>query len=378
MSTFPLGRIAGLSIRVHASWAIILALIVVTVAAQVGSLDPGTSQPMRWGIGVAVAVAFLLSAVAHELAHALVARRRGVPTTTIVVYFLGASATPALETTRPRDEIMTALAGPLASIALGAVLLGVAAAVESTDTSLAMAVGSTALVVGTLDVALGLLNLLPAYPLDGGRVVRAMAWSRTGDPRAALRTAASVGRAVGLTIAVLGVMGIFLIDSIDGLMIALGGWFLTSTARGVERRASLDSVLDGLFVRDVMERDVTTIPPGLTIDTFASQVLGGSAALALPVVRGSELLGLIGARQLRGIRQDRWATVRVEDVMVTGSALPILGPGATVQSAIDDLARSSLDGLPVVEDGLLTGMVMRRAIADAIRVRAASAGLAGW
>ncbi len=232
------------------------------------------------------------------------------------MYFLGAAATPALETTRPRDEIAAALAGPLASLAIGAALLVVAAAVDATDTPIATAVGSTALIVGTLDVALGLLNLLPAYPLDGGRVVRAIAWARSGDARSALGSAAAVGRSVGLVIAVLGVVGIFVLEPLDGLMIALGGWFLTSTARGVERRAGIDAVLDGLFVRDVMDRDVAAVSPGLSIDTFASQVLGGSAAMALPVMRGTELLGIIGARQLRKVRPDRWASTRVEDVMV--------------------------------------------------------------
>ena len=127
-----------------------------------------------------------------------------------------------------------------------------------------------------------------------------------------------------------------------------------------------------------MDRDVAVVSPGLSIDTFASQVLGGSAAMALPVMRGTELLGIMGARQLRKVRPDRWASTRVEDVMVSGNALPIVGPATTVQSAIDDLARSSLDGLPVVEDGVLSGMVMRRSIADVLRARASESGFAGW
>jgi len=378
MSTFPFGRIAGMEVRVHVSWTIVLTLIVVTMGAQIGTLEPETAAPLRWAIGIAVALGFLLSAVAHELAHTVVARRRGVPATTVVVYFLGAAASPRLETTRPRDEIAVALAGPIVSIALGGVLLALAAAGDAIGTAPAVTIAQIALVIGTLDVALGLLNLLPAYPLDGGRVVRGIGWARTGDPRAGLRSASTVGRAIGLVLAVGGVAGMFIVDSTDALMVALGGWFLISTARAMERRASLDAILDGLSVRDVMDHEMTTISPGLTLDTFASRVLDGSAALALPVVRGTELLGLIGARQLRRVRQDRWATLRVEDLMVAPPALPVLGPDTTIQAALEDLARTNVDGLPVVENGMLTGVVMRRAVAEALRTRAERAGIAGW
>jgi Zn-dependent protease/predicted transcriptional regulator len=376
MSSIPFGRVAGLAIRVHASWAIVVALIVVTVAAQMGSFDPATPVALRWGIGVAVAIGFLLSAVVHEVAHAVVARRRGVAVETVVVYFLGAAATTQLDTVRPRDEIATALAGPLASIGLGLGLLGVALVGDAVGSEAGVVVGGIALVVGTLDVALGALNLVPAYPLDGGRVVRAIAWSRTGDPRVGLRVAGTVGRVVGLVIAALGVLAIVVLEPVNGFMVALGGWFIVSTARSMERRAELDAILDGLLVRDVMDRDVTAIAPGLTIDTFANQVLGGSAAPALPVVRGTELLGVIGARQLRRVRRDRWATVRVQDVMVAPPTMPTVGPETSLQAALDGLARSSLDGLPVMEDGRLTGIILRRAVAEAVRLRLTNTGVA--
>ena len=174
---------------------------------------------------------------------------------------------------------------------------------------------------------------------------------------------------MGLGIAAIGVLAIVVLEPVNGFMVALGGWFIVSTARSMERRAELDAILDGLLVRDVMDRDVTSIAPGLTIDTFANQVLGGSAAPAFPVVRGTELLGVIGARQLRRVRRDRWATVRVQDVMVAPPTMPTVGPDTSLQAALDGLARSSLDGIPVMEDGRLTGIVLRRAVAEAVRLR---------
>lgn len=384
MSTIPVGRLAGLEIRIHVSWAIILAVIVVSAGSQVGVLDPGSSMPVRWGIGVVVAVLFLLSAMAHELGHAIVARRRQVPTDSVVVYFLGAAASPDLTTTRPRDEVAIALAGPLVSIGIGIGLLAIAGlAALLGDDGPAVVVGRVAFVVGALDVALGIINLIPAFPLDGGRVVRGLAWARSGDARAGLRTAARVGRFVGLFLAGLGIAAILLagllpLDPIDGLMVALCGWFLTSAARTVGHRAELDRLLDDLNVGDVMDRDVAGIPPGLTIDTFAGQVLDGSASMALPVTRGEELLGVIGASQLRRVRRDRWATTRAEDVMLALPALLVVSPETTVRAALVGLGRAGIDALPVMEGGTLAGLLTRRAVAAAIRGRADAAGISPW
>jgi Zn-dependent protease/CBS domain-containing protein len=378
MSSLPIGDIAGIQVRIHASWAIILALIAATVATQAGTIEPAVTTLERWSIGVAVALGFLLSAIIHELAHAIVGRRRGATTTAVIVHFLGTVASPNVDVPRPRDEVAIGLAGPLATIAVGLVSLGITYIAELIGGDLAMAVAAVTLVVGTLDIAIGLLNLLPAYPLDGGRVMRALGWARTGDPRRGLRIAATVGRATGILVAVLGVVAIVILEPLDGLMIAVGGWFLVSAARGVERRAAIDDALDGVIVRDVMDRDVTTLPPGLTIDTFADQVLDGSAALAFPVVRGTELLGMIGAAQLRRVSRTRRATVRVEDVMVSPPDLPLLDPEATLQDALDGLAKSGLDGLPVIEDGRLAGLVMRRHVAAAVRTRTERAGISPW
>jgi Zn-dependent protease len=384
MSSIPIGRLGGLEIRIHVSWAIILAIIVVTSGAQVGVLDPESAMPVRWGIGVVVAVLFLVSAMAHELGHALVARRRGVPTDSVVVYFLGAAASPDLTTTRPRDEVVVALAGPIVSLVLGAALLGIAAVAGIVGgDGPAVIVGRVAFVVGTLDLALGVINLIPAFPLDGGRVVRGLAWARSGDARSGLLTAARVGRLVGLFLAGLGVVGILLgdmlpTDSLDGLMVALCGWFIASNARTVDRRAGLDRLLDGLSVGDVMDRDVPGIPPGLTIDTFAGQVLDGSSSMALPVTRGDELLGVIGATQLRRVRQDRWATTRAEDLMISPPALLIVSPETTIRAALVGLGRAGIDALPVMEGGALTGLLTRRAVAAAIQGRADRAGVALW
>ncbi|MBA2373756.1 MAG: site-2 protease family protein [Chloroflexi bacterium] len=370
MSGLPVARLFGFEIRIHLSWAIILAVIAVTVVSQVGSADPTVPLAARWLIGGLVAAAFLASALVHELGHALAARRSGIGGGTITVYFFGGSAMPDIDAARPRDEIVTAAAGPLVSLGVGAVLLGVAGIGALVGSGPVLAVGQIALVVGVLNLVLGGLNLLPAFPLDGGRIVRGIFWARTGDPFRATRLAARSGRFVGWGLAGIGLIVILALDTIDGLMVALCGWFITSAARQVDRRALLDELLAGVPVREVMDAEVQGVPPGLTIDTFAGQMLDGSASPSQPVMRGRELLGMLGAIQLRRIRRDRWPETRAEDLMVATGSLPVVGLETPIRQVFDDLRRADVDGLPVIGADGLAGIVTRRAIVDKLKAQA--------
>jgi Zn-dependent protease len=368
VSAIPVARIFGFEIRVHVSWAVILAIIVVTVEAQVGQLTPAIDPGLRWAIGGVVAAAFLVSALAHELGHAIAARRAGMPGGPIIVYFFGGAASATLEATRPRDEVTVAIAGSVVSIAVGVMFLALAGLGELAG-GVALALGRISFVIGVLNLVLGALNLLPAFPLDGGRVVRGLAWARTGDPDRGLRIAASTGRYLGILFATLGILGILTLDAIDGLMLALCGWFIVSTSRAVVRNADAEKLLEGIHVSDVMEHDVSGVPPGLTLDTFADQILSGGSTASVPVMRGLDLLGMIGARQVRRIRRDRWPQTRAEDLMISGDSLPSIGPEMSLRAALGHLHRSGLDGLPVTEAGALTGIVTRRAVAEAVRDR---------
>jgi CBS domain-containing protein len=222
-------------------------------------------------------------------------------------------------------------------------------------------------VVGLMNLVLGGVNLLPAFPLDGGRVARGLAWARTGDPARALRIAARVGRRVGLLLAGSGFVVVLMVNSIDGLMLALCGWFLHSSGRTVERSADVDAILEGLHVADVMERDVNGVPPGLTLDTFGAQLLDGSAS-ALPVMQGDELVGILGTQQVRKVKRDRWPQTHAADLMVASDTVPTVAPDTSLRAATDSLRRSGLDGIPVLEAGALAGIVTRRVVADAIRL----------
>lgn len=368
MSALPVARLFGFEIRVHVSWAVILAVIAVGAVTQLETAAPGTSPAERWVLGAVVAAAFLLSALVHELGHALVARRAGAPGKVVVVYFFGGAAAPAIELSRPRDEILAALAGPLVSLGIGLGSGAIAFVAIGLPGPAALVVGQVAIVISILNLVLGGANLLPAYPLDGGRIARGILWARSGDSGAALRGTARLGRWLGIALGVLGFAVILRFDSIDGLMLALAGWFLISTARTLERGADVDAMLEGLLVADVMDREVTRVPAGLTLDTFAEQVLGQPGG-SVPIVEGGDLVGMLGERQVRRIRRDRWAATRAGEAMTARDSLPEVQPSTTVRAALDQLHRSGADGLPVFEAGSLAGIITRRAVAEAVRER---------
>ncbi len=366
MNALPIARLFGFEIRVHVSWAIILAVIGVTAATQATLIAPEIGTTGGWIIGAVVAAAFLLSALAHELGHALAARHVGLPGGPVIIYFFGGAATSRLETTRPRDEVLVAVAGPIVSLVAGAGLMVIALGGELAASGAPFVIGRVALVIGVMNLLLGGVNLLPAFPLDGGRIVRGLAWARTGDSSRALSIAASSGRYLGILFATAGIVGILIVDSLDGLMLAVCGWFIVSSASAIERSAAVDVMLEGISVADVMDHDVSGIPPGLTLDTFAAQILDGSSQPSVPVVRGLDLLGMVGAKQVRRIRRDRWPNTRAEDLMISGDALPSVGPETSLRDALDQFHRSGLDGLPVLEAGALTGIVTRRAVIKAL------------
>lgn len=375
MNGIPVARLFGFEIRIHPSWIFIVALVAVIVERQIREFPTGIDPVAGWVIGAVAAGAFLISVLAHELAHGIVARRRGLDVGPITLYFFGGSASFQLESDRPRDEAAIAFAGPVVSLAIGVLLVIVAFAMDAIDHPVSQAAAVIALVLAVLNLILGGVNLIPAYPLDGGRIVRAAVWARKGDERDGARAAAASGRYVGWALLAVGLVLILRDSILDGLMLGLSGWFLGSASRGITRRLAVQELLKDVRVGDVMDKEVGTVAPHLTVDTFADRLLEGGEGIAMPVLRDEMVVGLIGASQLRRLRRKLWQTTRAEDLMVAPPTLPLVGPEDTLWSALDRLRRSGLDGLPVVEGVRLLGVVTRKAIVATIQSRAQTEGV---
>ena len=366
----PIARIFGLEIRVHISWVFIIAIITVGTADQLSALHPEWSDAVLWGAAGAVAFLFFASVLIHELAHGLAAQRRGLEGGSVTLLFFGGTTALAQDTATPGDEAAIAAAGPIASLGLGVLFLAAWQAAALGSGTTADAVSQLGLILGVLNLLLGVLNLVPVFPLDGGRVLRAVLWRTMGDESRANRFVAALSRMVGYGLVALGFLLAFADDAINGVMLVLSGWFLASAARSVERRAMLEQLLRGVRVETVMEKDLPEVSPQLTLDTFAAQFLDGNRATSLPVVRDRIMLGLIGISQLRRIRRGAWPTTRAADVMVSPPTLPTLGPDDELWSALERLRRTGLDGLPVMRGAELLGILTRRSVVAAVQSRA--------
>jgi Zn-dependent protease/CBS domain-containing protein len=372
----PVARLFGIEIRLHFSWVFIIAIVTATVGTTLAPPPASESdKTLAWAIGGIASLVFMFTVVAHELAHALTERQFGMTVTSISVHFIGSPAVIDQRADTPKAEAAVALAGPLTSLAIGASFVLLALLTSLSHARPVGVLGDVLVIAGTLDLVLAGVSLVPAYPLDGGRVVRAIGWARTGDPRRGATYAAMSGRGISWLLVAIGLAAVLLDNIADGIMLGLIGWFLSSSARSVDRWVVLDGLIVGVRVEEAMEAEFDTITPGLTLDTFGTQVLDGTLGPALPVLRGEELVGIIGAGQLRGVPRRDWAQTRTSEVMVDLANVPTIGPDEPVNDALDRLRTSRLDGLPVLQGGDLRGVVTGRSIAVALRTRADLRGL---
>jgi Zn-dependent protease/CBS domain-containing protein len=369
MSGFPVARVAGFEIRLHLSWLPILIFVAVVVAWDVADAPGGPADPGAWIVGVLVAFGFLGSVLVHELAHALVGRRRGVETSAITLFFFGGTASVELDAATPADERAIALAGPIVSAALGVGLLAAALPLGSLEFVPAALARAVILIVGVLNLFLAFLNLVPAFPLDGGRVLRAIIWSRTRSERSGTRGAATAGRLTGWALTFAG-LGVAVTGAgPDGVMLIVSGWLLGNASAAMERRLLVEDLLRGMTVEQAMERETPTVAPQLTVDTFGDQLSSGATS-GLAVMRDDELLGVIGRGQVRRLSRPSWATTRAGEVMIAAAHLQTLRPDEALWPAVEALRRSGLDVLPVVDGAALLGLLTRPAVMATIAARA--------
>ena len=298
-------------------------------------------------------------------------RRRGIDVKSIAVSFFGGATPTDPSSPDPWDDAAIAASGPVASIAIGTVFLALTIVAAGLGERFNEAVGVLAVLV-FLNMTLGFVNLVPAYPLDGGRIVRDLTWRRSGSEQVGWQAAARTGRATGWLVVLIGIVYLVVVGDATGAMISLTGWFLVLSANAVRDRVRLDGFIGDHLVREAMEEMTTTVSPSLTIDTFAAQLLDGESPVsAVPVTRGDTIVGLLGAAQVRRIRRGEWANTRVEAVMATPPKLTFLAPTDSLRQGLERIHRAGLDGLPVLEEGVLLGLLTRRGSARFVRERAA-------
>jgi Zn-dependent protease len=363
-----IGRLAGIDIAIHPSWLVIAFLVTYSLAeAQFPSQFHGWTTAQYWIVAAATAVLFFGSVLAHELSHAVAARRLGLKVDGITLFIFGGATTIDSESRTPRDEALIAIAGPATSIAIGVACVVIDALVEQPQ------VGALVGWLGVINLALGIFNLIPGFPMDGGRVLRAVLWRIRGDRLVATRNAAIVGRTVAYLLIALGVFialrpgGLF-----SGIWLALIGWFLSNAAEATAVQAGVERSLRGVRVRDAMDDTPPAVSPNESIaDLVQERLLRGEERAFLVRHDDGGLAGLVALQDVRRLPRDHWDGARVTDVMTRYADLATIGPDASLTDALRLLEDRQVAQLPVVEgDGrTVLGIVTRRGILRLIDAR---------
>lgn len=366
-SSFRIARIAGVEIGANWSWLIVVALIVWVLAAGVfPEFNPGLSDQTYVAMAAVAATLFFTSLLLHELGHAIQAQREGVEIEGITLWIFGGVARFKGRFPSAGAEFRIAIAGPVVSLVLGAVFLAAALAIP-----LPAAVDGVVFWLGYINLILLAFNLLPALPLDGGRVLRAALWARKGDLGAATRTAARLGRLFGQVLIGWGLLVAIFAGAIGGLWLAFIGWFLLMAAEAEARSAEASTALKGLRVADVMVVDPVTTGPDTTLQAFVDEVFLTHRHTAYPVTEGGRALGLVSFRQAAAVSRDEWVTRTVRDCMSPIDEALVVQRDTPLDEALPELSQTDLRRALVCEDGRLLGLV---SITDASRVLEALGG----
>jgi Zn-dependent protease/predicted transcriptional regulator len=359
-ASFTLARIAGIRIGVNWTWLIVFALITWSLATQVfPDQNPGLSDGTYVVIALVAALLFFLSILLHELGHAIQARRDGVEIEGITLWLFGGVAQFKGGFPSAGAEFRIAIAGPLVSFALGIFFVLVAVGL-----SMPQEVDGVAAWLGYTNLLLLVFNLLPALPLDGGRVLRSALWKLRGDFGWATRVSAAIGRGFGYLFIVGGVAMFFWMDAVGGLWLAFIGWFLLGAASAEARYLAVRDALDGLHVRDLMVRDPLTVTPDLTLEELYDRVIWAHRYTTYPVVEDGRVVGLLPFRCVAQVPRSEWGTRRVRDCMLALDKVPLMRADEPAAEALAELSDGVGRAL-VVEDGnRLAGLL---SITDVVR-----------
>ncbi len=364
--TFRIGKIAGIDIDIHVSWIIILVLLTVSLATGwFPQLYPRWAPATYWITSFIASLLLFVSVLVHELAHSLVARRRGLPVKSITLFIFGGVSNIEREPPSPGIEFQMAFVGPLTSIVIGVVCFLLQVPLRSSNSPLE----GILFYLAVTNVLLGLFNLVPGFPLDGGRVLHSIVWRLSGNLRQATRVAALTGQVIAYLFILFGIWLFFTGDILDGIWLGFIGWFLLSAAQSANAQGVLTSVLRGVTVGEVMNSKPATVPADIPLQQLVdAYFLPGGLRSAL-VMDADRLVGLMTLSDIRHIPRDRWGQVPVSTAMIPLARLHVVAPQQSLSDVLPLMAGRDVNQLPVLENGALVGVVSRDAIVQYLEVQ---------
>ena len=365
-----IGRIAGIAIGIHYSWLLMATLITLSLGAHFAEVNPQWTFAVIWSTAIITGLLFFVSIVIHELGHALVARARGLPVRSITLFALGGVASIEKDAGDAKTEFWMGIAGPLTSVAIGILCTGLASALGwGADLTPANPPVAVLVWLGYINFMLAAFNMIPGFPLDGGRILRAAIWWITGNADRATRTAARIGQGVALFFIAFGVWQFFSGAGFDSLWIALIGWFLLNAAGAAYAQTEVVAGLQGLLVRDIMADDCLRIDARMSLQTFADNYLLRTGQRCFVVEDNGLVVGLITPADLRYVDSGRWNQTTVEAVMRPLKHLRTVTPDTPVIDALQAMGRDDVNQLPIMSNGRMEGILSRGRILQALQTR---------
>lgn len=364
-SSFRVARLFGIDIEIHPSWFLILAFVAYTLSE--GFFPDGYedwSTGVYWAVGITSALLLFLTVLIHELAHALVAKRRGLDVPRITLFIFGGVSHLGRQPSSAGEEFQIAAAGPATSLVI-AIATGLGALLFRGANEQAEAI---LFYLAFVNAALAVFNILPGFPLDGGRVLRSIAWKKTGSFRRATRVASGVGEIFGYGLLA---VGFFLLLGgllFDGLWLMFIGWFLLGAARGEAANLQLEGVLRGLTARDVMRADFPSVVPGAPLQTIVDDVMVGQGERAVMVANGGAVLGILTVTDVRAIPRDEWRATPAQAAMTPRDRIVTVIAATPAVEVLVLIGEKRLNQIPVLDDGRMIGMITRREILERLQL----------
>ena len=362
-SAIPLGHIFRIPIGLDYSWFLIFGLLTWSLATSYYPAE-FKSWPVAqyWIVGAATTILMFVSVLLHELGHSVVAMRYKIPVRNITLFIFGGVAQIGAEPPSAIAEFWIAIAGPVTSFAL-ALFFGLLQPVVGALAPVLALVKYLAYINGTL----ALFNLIPGFPLDGGRVFRAMVWGSTHSLRRATLVAANLGRFIAYLFIILGVWQMVTGNFGNGLWIAFIGWFLESAAASQVRQQTIHDLLAGHLVSDAMRRDYTLVSPGATLEHLVNEYILGSGQRSLVVEQNGRVLGLLTLHDVKKILRSDWPTTTAAQAMIPAEQMKRIRPEAEMVAALEEMDRNGVNQLPVMVGDQIQGLLGRDDVIGLLR-----------
>jgi Zn-dependent protease len=354
-TSIRLGKILGIPIGINYSWLFIFLLFIFLMSRQFGEMFPFWSPPQRWVVAVITTVLFFMSVLAHELSHSLVAVHKGIPVKGITLFIFGGVSQLAHEARRPFTEFLVAIVGPLTSILIGLALLGIWMIIRETHTT----VGAVLFSLFAINLALGVFNMLPGFPLDGGRVLRSVIWGLTGSYWRATQISVRAGQLIGGLLVATGVGWTVFFIQFQGIWLVLIGAFLFVAATFTYRQERARESMRRYRVADVTTTDWFALP-GETILTspLVAQGLGGRDDF-LGVLVAGQMRGIVTRQQLAQLPVGSWPYTTLAQVMIPLQSIPKTDPADAIFDVVEGMEADHVDRMAVVSNGVLLGFINR-------------------